>query len=67
MSTEPVKVGYVVVIVDDSMTRNLWPKGKVTCVHPGKDGVVRAVDVETSCGVYRRSVTKLCVLDVFKK
>ena len=59
-----VKVGDVVVVADPSLPRGSWPKGVVTSVHPGRDGRVRVVDVKTKLGVFRRPVTKLCVLDV---
>ena len=63
--TEPVKVGDIVIIADDNSPRGSWPKGKVSAVYPGRDGVVRMADVATAGGqIFRRPVAKLCVLDV---
>jgi len=61
---EPVKVGDFVLIVDDETSRNLWLKGVVERVFPGKDGQVRAVDVRTKLGVFRRPTVKICILNV---
>ena len=61
---ESVKIGNVVIIADNSLPRNAWPKGKVLRVYPGKDGNVRVADVQTKVGIYRRPVSKICVLDV---
>ena len=57
-----VSVDDVVVVREDGMVPTLWPLARVVCVYPGKDGLVRVVDVKTSKGVYKRPVTKLVVL-----
>ena len=62
--SRPVQIDDVVIICDDNMPRGSWPRGRVVAVHPGQDGIVRVVDVKTSTGVFRRPVTKLCVIDV---
>ena len=51
-----------VVVREDGMVPTLWPLARVVCVYPGKDGLVKVVDVKTSKGVYKRPVTKLVVL-----
>ena len=63
--SRPVQIDDVVIICDDNMPRGSWPRGRVVAVHPGQDGIVRVVDVKTSTGVFRRPVTKLCVIDVW--
>ena len=63
-SVEPVQVNDVVIIVDPSLPRGRWPKGPVTAVHPGDDGVVRVVDIRTVNGGFRRPVTQVAKLDV---
>ncbi|KAJ8968842.1 hypothetical protein NQ317_017895 [Molorchus minor] len=40
----------------------MWTLGRILQLHPGKDGVVRVATVKTASGVYKRPVTKLCVL-----
>ena len=57
-----VSVDDVVVVHEDGMVPTLWPLARVVRVYPGKDGLVRVVDVKTSKGVYKRPVTKLVVL-----
>ena len=45
-----VKIGDVVLIKSDNKNRNKWPMGVVSQVYPGRDGVVRAVQVDTGKG-----------------
>lgn len=59
-----IKVGDIVVIVDQNFGRNIWPKGMVVKLYPGTDGETRVVDVKTPIGTYRRPLTKLQILDV---
>ncbi|CAL8125361.1 unnamed protein product [Orchesella dallaii] len=66
--TEPVRVGDIVVVVDDQAPRNLWIKAVVSRVFPGRDGQVRVVEVTTrdfstkKTSTYRRPVSKICAL-----
>ncbi|GBP98390.1 hypothetical protein EVAR_72628_1 [Eumeta japonica] len=59
---KPIQKGTVVVLKSDNSAPLDWPLGVIDDVHPGKDGVVRVVDVRTASGVYRRPVVKLCPL-----
>lgn len=61
--TKPLEVGNLVIIVEDGI-RNSWVRGKVLRTYPGKDGRVRAADVQTSGGVLQRPASKLAVLDI---
>ncbi|KAL0829301.1 hypothetical protein ABMA28_004105 [Loxostege sticticalis] len=58
----PLKLEDLVIIVDNSLPRNTWPRGVVTAVYPGPDGIVRTADVQTRGGVLRRPTKKLIVL-----
>lgn len=60
----PIAKDDVVILADDQMPRNQWPKGRVTAVYPGSDGRIRVAEVQTQTGLYRRPVTRLCRLDV---
>lgn len=60
----PIGVGELVVIVDPSMPRNCWPKGRVLSVKTSGDGQVRSAVVQTATGLYERPAVKLAVLDV---
>nr|XP_049703884.1 uncharacterized protein LOC126056149 [Helicoverpa armigera] len=57
-----LRVGDVVLIVDGTLPRCTWPRGKVAAVYPGPDGRTRIVDVTTKGGVLRRPATRLVVL-----
>jgi hypothetical protein len=66
---DPVKSiqkGDVVILVDDQLPRNSWPLGRIVEVFPGRDGVIRVVEVKTTKGTYRRPTAKVCVLDVHR-
>lgn len=62
-----VSVGDVVIIVDENLPRNTWPKGIVQSVTVGSDGVVRRAAVRTQFGTLVRPVVKLAVLDLLGK
>lgn len=60
--TQP-KIGDLVIICDGNLPRNIWPRGRVSQLHPGADGEVRVVDVTISGGhVLRRPTRKVIVL-----
>ncbi|GBP90845.1 hypothetical protein EVAR_37367_1 [Eumeta japonica] len=58
----PLAVGDTVIVVDGTLPRNAWMRGRVTATYPGKDGVVRVADITTSTGILRRPTKKLVVL-----
>ncbi|GBP95710.1 hypothetical protein EVAR_100817_1 [Eumeta japonica] len=47
---KPIQKGTVVVLKSDNSAPLDWPLGVIDDVHPGKDGVVRVVDVRTASG-----------------
>ncbi|XP_055623139.1 uncharacterized protein LOC129766590 [Toxorhynchites rutilus septentrionalis] len=58
-----IKPGAVVVIKDDNLPPIQWPLGRITKVHPGKDGVVRVVTLKTaSSEAIVRPVAKIALL-----
>lgn len=61
---KPIEIDDIVVIVDNNLPRNTWPKGRIIAVQPGKDGQVRSATIQTSTGIYDRPAVKLAVLDV---
>jgi hypothetical protein len=61
-SAKNLMIGDVVVVIEDKMIPTQWPMAKIIDVHPGKDGVVRVVDIKTSTGTYRRPVHKIAKL-----
>ncbi|XP_072930335.1 uncharacterized protein [Epargyreus clarus] len=56
------QIGDVVLLVDENLPRNTWPRGKITNLYPGKDGVIRVVEVKTKSGLLKRATKKVIVL-----
>ena len=54
--------GDIVVITNDNSFTNHWPMGLILKTYPGKDGLVRAVDVKTSNTTLQRPIAKLALL-----
>ena len=59
-----LQVNDYVFIKDPSLTRGLWPAGRVVETYPGSDGIVRSVKVKTAHGEYVRPTVKLCKVDL---
>ncbi|KAH9642865.1 hypothetical protein HF086_009959 [Spodoptera exigua] len=55
----PIQLGDLVFIVDPNAPRNVWPRGIIDKVFPGKDGRVRVVQVRTQVGTVKRSVARV--------
>lgn len=62
--TKPLCQGDLVIIVDPSLPRNIWLRGKVLETRLAGDGQVRSATVLTQRGILERPVTKLAILDV---
>lgn len=60
----PLEVGDLVVVIDPSSPRNVWPRGKIIEIFKASDGQVRKAKLMTTCGVLERPAAKLAVLDV---
>ena len=60
---ENVKKGDVVLIIDPDVARRNWKLGTIENVYPGKDDLVRVVDVKESDKVYRRSIGRIAPLE----
>jgi hypothetical protein len=59
---KPLNVGQLVLIVDPTLRRGEWKRGKVVSVVQGSDGKIRAATVQTAKGTYLRPVTKLAII-----
>lgn len=57
-----IKIGDIVLIVDQTMPRGAWPRGIVTSVFPGPDGRIRVTEVRTTAGLMRRPASRLIVI-----
>ena len=58
-----VKVGDVVLVIDPDAPRRDWKLGRIEAVHPGKDGLVRVVDVKTRGVIKRRPISRISPLE----
>ncbi|XP_035920072.1 uncharacterized protein LOC118517729 [Anopheles stephensi] len=52
INNAPVKleINQLVIIQEDNLHPTVWPMGRITALHPGKDGVVRVVTLRTAGG-----------------
>ena len=62
--TPNVSPGTVVLLIEDNLPPLTWKIGVVTKTYPGSDSLVRVVDVKTSSGVFKRSISKLAPLPI---
>ena len=58
-STETIRVGDLVWLVDPTLKRGLYLMGRVSSVRCGDDGVVRSATLQTKMGSYTRPIVKL--------
>ena len=59
-----LREGSVVLVEADHRPRLQWPLGIITHVFPGKDGLIRTVEVKTSSGKLVRSVQRVRDLEI---
>jgi hypothetical protein len=63
LKTSPkLQLGSHVLLREDNTTPLQWPAAVVTNIHPGKDGIVRVVNIRTPKGVFKCPITKICPL-----
>lgn len=61
---ENVRIGQLVLLKDENSPPANWRLARIRELHPGKDGLIRNVTVETSTSILKRPVQKLCILPV---
>ncbi|KAM8711561.1 hypothetical protein ACLKA7_012129 [Drosophila subpalustris] len=61
-TTEPIKIGDLVIIIDASTNRDQWKRGRVVNVHTAKNKQIRSAEIQTADSTLRRPVSKLIVL-----
>ena len=54
-----LRVGDLAWILRDFTPRGIWPLGRITATHPGRDGVVRVCTVKTAYGTFDRPAVSL--------
>ena len=57
-----LQVEDAVILQEDNLVRIKWPLGRIVTTYPGRDGLVRVVEVKTSHGIYKRPTTKIALL-----
>lgn len=57
-----IKPDQLVLIKDERCPPMKWPLGRVTAVYPGSDGACRVADIQTTQGILRRSINRICPL-----
>lgn len=57
-----VHPGLKVLLHVDNTPSLHWPVGKIVQVYPGRDNLIRVVDVQTADGIYKRAISKIAVL-----
>jgi len=62
---EPIKVGQMVIVQEDNLPLLCWSLARVEEIFPGKDNIIRVVSVRTAKGVYKRPITRLCLLPIY--
>jgi len=40
----------------------VWKKAVIINIHAGKDGLIRVVTLKTATGIFKRPITKICLL-----
>lgn len=63
-ATPNLRPGMVILLHDKTQPPLSWKLGRITAVHPGDDGLVRAIDVFTNGTTYRRPINKVSVLPI---
>ena len=58
-----LKVGDLVLVMDEGSPRGAWPLGLVTATNRGRDGLVRSAKIKTKSTVMTRPITKLVLLE----
>ncbi|XP_075162758.1 uncharacterized protein LOC142235389 [Haematobia irritans] len=60
--TSNLKIGDLVVVMDDLLPPSDWRLGRIVKTHHGSDNNIRVADVKIATGVITRPIAKLCYL-----
>ena len=58
-----LKIGDVVLVVDNNSPRGCWLLDRVIKTFPGRDGKVRVAEIKTKNSTLTRPISKLCLLE----
>lgn len=62
VNTTDLKPDTLVIIKDINLPPLKWQLGRILKTIPGKDGISRVADIQTSSGIMRRAYAKICPL-----
>lgn len=54
----------MVLVKEDNLPPQRWKLGRVAEIYTGSDGNVRVVEVRTKDGLFKRAISKICVLPI---
>lgn len=57
-----LQVDQLVLIREENLPPTQWRMGRVSKIHPGKDGLVRSATIRTATTELKRPLAKLCIL-----
>ena len=57
-----VKINELVLLKDDNLPPQKWALGRIIKLYFGEDKRVRVVKVKTQFGIYKRPISKICIL-----
>lgn len=62
--TKNLRNGDLVLIRDENLPPCKWLLARILETHPGSDGLVRVVTIKTKNGVFKRAISKVCLLPI---
>lgn len=60
-----MKLGELVILTAPNLAPSYWELGRIIKIFPGRDGLVRTVEIKTSTGTYTRPITKIGRLPIY--
>ncbi len=58
-----LKIGDIVLLCDETLAEDRnWPLGKITATYPGRDELVRVVQLRSKGRIYKRAIHRLVKL-----
>ncbi|GFW83142.1 integrase catalytic domain-containing protein [Trichonephila clavipes] len=58
------KIGDMVIIKEDNLPSCQWSLGRINNIYPGKDSQVRVEKVKITRDIFKRPISKLCILPI---
>ena len=53
-------------VIDPQSARRNWGLGRIEATYPGKDGLVRVVDIQQNDKIIRRHITRVSPLEAYE-